>query len=165
MKKVFTKNLCIYMAVALIVTVVAIFGLQTVVTKSTNTKDSYDKLEAVKERLLSNQEEVEHLTENLGENSLAKTNAFAEMIRMDPTLINNKKKMDQIREDLMVNELHVIDAKGIITHSTIDAYVGFDMGSGEQSAAFLEIIDNPSMVIVQEPQLNAAEGTDRKSVV
>lgn len=159
MKKIFTKNLCIYMAVALLVTVVAVFSLQTVVTKSTNTKDSYDKLEAVKERLASNQEEVEHLTENLGENSLAKTTAFAEMIRMNPSFINDKKKMNQIKEDLMVSELHVIDAKGIITHSTVDAYVGFDMGSGEQSAAFLAIIDDPSMVIVQEPQMNAAEGT------
>ena len=159
MKKIFTKNLCIYMAVALLVTVVAIFTLQTVVTKSTNTKSSYDKLEAVRERLESNQEEVEHLTENLGENSLAKTTAFAEMIRMNPSLINDKKKMNQIKEDLMVSELHVIDDKGIITHSTVDAYVGFDMGSGEQSAAFLEIIDDPSLVIVQEPQANAAEGT------
>ena len=58
----------------------------------------------------------------------------------------------------MVNELHVIDADGIITHSTVDAYIGFDMGSGEQSAAFLVINDDPSIEIVQEPQENAAEG-------
>lgn len=159
MKKIFTKKLCIYMGVALLVTVVAIFGLQTVVTRSTNTKSSLEKLESVKEKLNSNQEEVDHLTENLGENSLAKTKAFAEMIRMQPSIINDKKKMDQIKEDLGVNELHVIDKKGIITHSTIDAYVGFDMGSGEQSAAFLKIVDDPSLEIVQEPQANAAEGT------
>lgn len=159
MKKIFTKNLCIYMAAALLVTVVAIFGLQTVVTRSTNTKSSLEKLESVKEKLDSNQEEVEHLTENLGENSLAKTKAFAEMIRMQPSIISDKRKLDQIKEDLGVSELHVIDKKGIITHSTVDAYVGFDMGSGEQSAAFLKIIDDPSMVIVQEPQENAAEGT------
>ena len=43
----------------------------------------------------------------------------------------------------MVNELHVIDANGIITESTIDAYVGFDMKSGEQSNAFMVIVDGP----------------------
>ncbi|EOT24585.1 hypothetical protein C805_02797 [Eubacterium sp. 14-2] len=37
----------------------------------------------------------------------------------------------------MVNELHIIDEDGIITSSTIDSYIGFDMKSGEQSNAFL----------------------------
>ena len=58
----------------------------------------------------------------------------------------------------MVNELHVIDEKGIITHSTVDAYIGFDMNSGEQSTAFMKIVDDPSIEIIQEPQKNAAEG-------
>ena len=63
-----------------------------------------------------------------------------------------------MKEDLQVEELHVIDDKGIITHSTVDEYVGFDMGSGEQSAAFLELLDKPDEVMVQEPQQNAAAG-------
>lgn len=59
----------------------------------------------------------------------------------------------------MVNELHVIDENGIITHSTISSYVGFDMNSGDQSRAFMVIIDDPSIEIVQEPQKNVVEGT------
>lgn len=58
----------------------------------------------------------------------------------------------------MVNELHIIDEEGIITSSTIDAYIGFDMKSGEQSNAFMVIVDDPSIEIVQEPQVNVAEG-------
>lgn len=58
----------------------------------------------------------------------------------------------------MVNELHIIDENGIITSSTIDTYIGFDMKSGEQSNAFMVIIDDPSIEIVQEPQKNVAEG-------
>lgn len=158
MKKIFTKNLCIYMLLALVVSVLFIFSLQTVIIRRSNTKSSVEKLAAVKEKLESNQQEIQKLTENVGENNLAKTKAFAEMIAMDSSLIENKTKMDAIKEDLAVDELHVIDEKGIITHSTVDAYVGFDMGSGEQSAVFLELIDNPEMVLVQEPQMNAAEG-------
>lgn len=158
MKKIFTKNLCIYMIIGLLVTVFSIFSLQTVIIRSSNTKSSHEKLESVKEKLESNQEEVDNLVENLGENSLAKTKAFADMINMDKSIINDKKKLNQIKEDLAVSELHVIDEDGIITHSTVDEYVGFDMGSGEQSAEFLKIIDDPSIVIVQEPQENAAEG-------
>lgn len=59
----------------------------------------------------------------------------------------------------MVNELHVIDDKGIITHSTISEYIGFDMNSGEQSAAFMVILDDPTIEIVQEPKQNVIEGT------
>lgn len=158
MKKIFTKNLCIYMFLALVVSVIFIFSLQTIIIKRNNTQGSIEKLATVREKLESNQQEIEKLTESVGENNLAKTKAFAEMIALDPMLIESKTRLSQLKEDLAVSELHVIDENGIITHSTVDAYVGFDMGSGEQSAVFLDLIDNPEMVLVQEPQLNAAEG-------
>lgn len=157
MKKNFTKNLCMYMLIGMAAAVVAIFILQTITTRIRNTSDSREKLATVREKLESNQEEIDRLTENLGENSLAKSKAFANIIAADPTIISDKNKMNALLDDLKVSELHVIDSKGIITHSTVDAYVGFDMGSGEQSAAFLVIIDDPSIEIVQEPQENAAE--------
>lgn len=159
MKKMFTKSLCIYMLVALVVTFVAIFILQTLTNRSSNMAESKEKLEVVKEKIASNEEEIEKLTNNLGENNLAKTRAFADMLKYDETLLENPARLKEICNRLMVNELHVIDEDGIITHSTVDAYIGFDMKSGEQSAAFMVIVDDPSIEIVQEPQKNAAEGT------
>ena len=158
MKKIFTKSLCTYMIIGMAVAVVAIFILQTITTSISNTASSREKLYTVKEKLESNQEEIDRLTENLGENSLAKSKAFADIIAADTTIISSKSKMNALLDDLKVSELHVIDDKGFITHSTVDAYVGFDMGSGEQSAAFLAIIDDPSIELVQEPQENSAEG-------
>lgn len=158
MKKIFTKSLCTYMIIGMVAAVVAIFILQTITTKISNTSSSREKLSTVMDKLASNQEEIDKLTENLGENSLAKSKAFANIIAADDTVITSKSKMNALLDDLKVSELHVIDEDGIITHSTVDAYVGFDMGSGEQSAAFLVIIDDPSVEIVQEPQENAAEG-------
>ena len=157
MKKIFTKRLCIYMIIGMAAAVVAIFILQTVTTRISNTASSQDKLSMVKEKLESNEEEIENLTKDLGENSLAKSKAFADIIAADTTIISDKDKMDALMDDLKVSELHVIDENGIITHSTVDAYIGFDMASGEQSAAFLVIIDNPTIEIVQEPQENSAE--------
>ena len=158
MKKIFTRNLCMYMLVGMVTAVVAIFILQTITTRINNTSDSREKLATVKEKLESNQEEIDRLTQNLGENSLAKSKAFANIIAADTSIISDKNRMNELLDELKVSELHVIDGNGIITHSTVDAYVGFDMGSGEQSAAFLVIIDDPSIEIVQEPQENAAEG-------
>lgn len=159
MKKMFTKRLMVYMALAFVATIIFIFALQTIAAHNNNADSAVEKLEMVKEKLLSNDSEIEKLTKSLGENNLAKTRAFAEILANDETLLTNAKRLQEICDELMVNELHVIDEKGIITHSTISGYIGFDMNSGEQSAAFMVIVDDPSIEIVQEPQKNVIEGT------
>ena len=158
MKKVFTIRLFIYMLVAFLLTVTAVFILQTSVSKRNNISTSTAKLEDVKMKLANNQENIQKLTEDLSQNNIAKARAFADLIAADPSMIQDADKMQQIMERLMVKELHVINEEGIITESTIDAYVGFDMKSGEQSNAFMAIVEDPSMEIAQEPQMNAAEG-------
>ena len=146
------------MLVALLVTISAIFILQTFVSQASNTSASLSKLTEVKEKLINNAANIEQLTENLSENNLAKTRAFADMIATDKSIFGNAEKLNKIKDRLMVNELHIIDENGIITSSTIDAYIGFDMKSGEQSNAFMVIVNDPSIEIVQEPQVNVAEG-------
>ena len=158
MKKIFTQRLFAYMLAALIVTITSIFVLQTVLTQRNNTASSRAKLQDVKEKLVSNEENIERLTNNLSEDNLAKTRAFADMLAADRTLAGDTDRLNEIRDRLMVNELHIIDKDGIITSSTIDSYVGFDMKSGEQSNAFMVIVDDPSIEIAQEPQVNVAEG-------
>ncbi len=158
MKKNFTKRLSVYMLAAFLVTVTAVFVLQTVVSQSNNTATGMAKLEDVKEKLTGNEENIRKLTENLSEDNLAKTRAFADMIAAAPSILNDTAELNRIKERLKVNELHVIDEDGIITESTIDSYVGFDMKSGEQSNAFMVIVEDLSIEIAQEPQVNVAEG-------
>lgn len=158
MKKNFTKTLAVYMLMALLLTIVCVFGYQTYVSNRDNTTSSYEKLDMVEKKIADNKQQIATLTESLGGNALAKTRAFAEMLKLDPGILQEEGRLTQIMERLLVDELHVIDENGIITHSTVDAYIGFDMGSGEQSAAFLVINKDPSIEIVQEPQANAAEG-------
>ena len=158
MKKIFTQRLFCYMLAALLITITAIFGLQTVVSQTGNDSASRDKLGAVREKLEDNEANIQQLTDNLGQDNLAKTRAFADMLAADKSIYGNAAKLNEIKERLMVNELHIIDEEGIITSSTIDAYIGFDMKSGEQSNAFMVIVDDPSIEIVQEPQVNGAEG-------
>lgn len=158
MKKIFTQRLFVYMLAALLITIIAIFALQTIVSQTSNKLSSQDKLAAVKERLASNEANIAQLTENLSQDNLAKTRALADMLAADPSIATNTDKLNAIKDRLMVNELHIIDEAGIITSSTVDAYVGFDMKSGEQSNAFMVIVNDPSIEIVQEPQRNVADG-------
>lgn len=158
MKKIFTQRLFIYMLAALLFTITSVFAIQTAITRRNNTSSGMDKLETVKEKLESNEETISALTNNLSQDNLAKTRAFADMLASDSTIEGNHDKLEEIKNRLMVYELHIIDENGIITSSSVDAYIGFDMKSGEQSNAFMAIVDDPSMEIVQEPQMNAAEG-------
>lgn len=159
MKKNFTKNLFIYMLAALLITITAIFVLQTVVNQKNNSSSSENKLEDVKRKLISNEENINRLTENLSQDNLAKTRAFADMLAMDHSINGDIDKLNEIKDRLGVHELHIIDEDGIIISSTIEEYIGFDMKSGEQSNAFMVIVEDPSIEIAQEPQVNVAEGT------
>lgn len=158
MKKIFTRSLCICMVIALVINIAVVAFVQMLVSRQNNMASSEEKLNYVKEVLAKNNENILQLTETLGENNLSKTRAFADLLAVDKSILEDAKKMNDIKERLMVNELHVIDEKGIITHSTVDAYIGFDMNSGAQSAAFMPIAKDPTLEIVQEPEMNAAEG-------
>ena len=48
-----------------------------------------------------------------------------------------------------LGEIDVIDENGIIIASTEKKFIGFDMASGEQSAAFLPLLDGETELIVQ----------------
>jgi Methyl-accepting chemotaxis protein len=146
------------MVIALVINIAAVAFVQMLVSQQNNMASSEEKLNYVKEVLAKNNENILQLTETLGENNLSKTRAFADLLAVDASILEDAEKMNNIKERLMVNELHVIDEKGIITHSTIDAYIGFDMNSGEQSAAFMPIVKDPTLEIVQEPEVNVAEG-------
>lgn len=159
MKKMFTKRLFIYMIFALLVTITFIFVFQTFSEQRENTLSSEEKLEMVKARLVSNEAEVSKMTNNLSENNLVKTRAFADILALDPTVLGDINKLKKLCERLMVDELHVIDENGIIVYSSLEKYVGFDMKSGEQSGAFMAIVEDPSIEIVQEPQQNSFEKT------
>ena len=109
MKKNFTKRLSVYMLAAFLVTVTAVFVLQTVVSQSNNTATGMAKLEDVKEKLAGNEENIRKLTENLSEDNLAKTRAFADMIAASPSILNDTAELNRIKERLKENEHHVID--------------------------------------------------------
>lgn len=158
MKKIFTRSLCLCMAVALIINIAVVAFIQMLVSQQNNTANSYKSLETVKDRLAKNDEDILNLKETVGQNNLAKTRAFADLLATDADILTDARRLEEIKDRLMVYELHVIDENGIITHSTIQDYVGFDMNSGEQSAAFMPIAKDPSMEIVQEPTVNAAAG-------
>ena len=56
------------------------------------------KLAYVKEKLAGNEENIRKLTENLSEDNLAKTRAFADMIAASPSILNDTAELNRIKE-------------------------------------------------------------------
>ena len=51
-----------------------------------------------------------------------------------------KADLSKMAKEHGVSEIYIVDRRGIIVASNEEKYIGFDMSSGEQSAAFLELL-------------------------
>lgn len=58
--------------------------------------------------------------------------------------------LKQLAEKYNVTEVNIIDENGIISDSNNEAYIGYNMASGEQSAEFLVLLDGEKQQYVQE---------------
>ena len=159
MKKRITFQLSIYMLVGLLVTIGAVFFMQTSLTQKENTAKAQTRLELVKNKLDENDIQIEKLTENTDSGNTVKVKTLAKFIEISPEKIEQPGYLSRLADFLDVAEVNIIDERGIITHSNISDYINFDMRNGEQTAPFMEILTNPSMILIQKPQLNSATNT------
>ena len=128
------------------------------VMEATARNTSETRINDVIEKLADIETETAELTDQLNSEYIAKADAFAEMILLDPSIIEDQAALSEITEMLGVDELHVTDEKGVIWWGTVPDYYGFDFSSSDQTKPFLPILTDPSVKIAQEPQPNGASG-------
>lgn len=96
------------------------------------------------ELLLRNLEDVQHSIEQVSdEELLAVTRSIA-------GVMSRGVKPDSIgalAKSFGVSEINVVDSAGIIILSNHDAYIGFDMNSGEQSREFLALLEGEREIV------------------
>ena len=100
------------MLIAVSCAIICIFLLQTFRSNASNTSLSKDKLDTVKEKLKNNEEYTEVLTDTLSADNLAKTRAFADILKYDRLLLKDIDRLIQLKDRLKVSELHIIDKNG-----------------------------------------------------
>lgn len=158
MQKKFIQITGIIIAIAMLLTMLITFFLQTISARS----DAYDELDYllsdVQARVLENNKDIIALKESLNKDYLAKTHAFAYMIAQNPELLQSQVELQKILKFLDVDELHVTDEKGVIRWGTVPDYIGFDMNSSEQTKPFLSLLTDKNAELAQEPQLNGTKG-------
>ena len=99
--------------------------------------------------LTEKERDINLMKELLEEETMDKARTFSWILSEQPQLLTNSSKLMKLCESMGLDELHIIDEKGIITSSTIRAYVGFDMASGKQSAEFLKILEDASFELAR----------------
>ena len=107
---------------------------------------------------------LQSITEMSAASAIAKTRAFALLIKEKPSILQDPEELKLIRRKLDVDELHVSDKDGNLIASLIqERYHGkdkrhwFNLAKEKQSKVFMKAITDPAFELVQEPQLNGAE--------
>ena len=157
-KNILLKSILIGAVAALAVMAILCFTIQLIFANNSIKSTAQVRISDAKERINSSADDVKRITEEMNSDYLSKTRAFAKMIELDPSILENTEKLNKIRDELGVDELHVTDANGLIKWTTIPGYIDFDFKTSEQTKPFLKGIEDSSFELAQEPQLNGAEG-------
>lgn len=156
MQKIITR----YIAIVVIVSALVISGLSWIMqeqsAKASAEKNAQVKLEQIISTLDNNKKELQNLTESLNEDYLTRAYAFAYIIQTNPSVLDSLSELEKIKNLLRVDELHVINEKGILYAGTIPKYYGMEFSSTKQTSEFLSILDHGGY-LVQDIQPNGAE--------
>ncbi len=155
-KKIVLRSIIRGAAIALILMAVMVFISQWIFVSHTMIDSAELRISDAKERLEQSVGDMEILTEQLKEDYLIKTRTLAEMIELDPGLLNKRSRLYETAKLLNVDEIHVTDEKGVIRWTTVPDYDGFDMSTSEQARPFLKCIKDSSYELAQDPQFNGA---------
>lgn len=158
MRKILNKRMITACNIALVFMLAVLLVVQTGVMQSTAQNTAKNRMVDVIEKLDTIDADTAELVDQLNSDYIAKAEAFAKMIELNPSILDDAKKLEEIKTLLDVDELHVTDENGIIQWGTVPGYFGFDFASGDQTKPFLDILKDSSVKLAQEPQPNGAEG-------
>lgn len=156
-QKIFTRMFCGVMAVALIFMLTLGYFTQSRNAERHMLENSRLKLDQIARTLETNDAELRELTASLNEDYLTRCRAFAYILQKDPSVLRDQDALNRIKALLNVDELHVINGDGILFAGTVPKYFGMDFRTTDQTAEFLQILDHPGTVLVQEVRPNGAE--------
>lgn len=120
-------------------------------------EQSDDQLSVV-EFTINNQSDLSKIIKNeIGESYLSAAMSIAMFINDNPNMLNTAS-LDKLSKELMLDQINIVDGEGIITHSTLDSFIGYNMEDSEQSKPFFNIISGEVESIVQQPEPRGADG-------
>lgn len=117
-------------------------------------------IETLQEEINITEQVQQTVLADVGNRNLALNKALADVISLRPDLIadpNNQNiaAFQEIADRLGISEVHVADENGILYWGNVADFYGFDYNSTDQARPFTEIIKDPTIEIIQDPQENS----------
>ena len=133
---IFQRNLIAVILLGLLLSSLFGYGLYDQITKD----NTYTML---RQALVDASEDVK---DQCDESLLRVNRLVIEVLKNNPDV-----DLNQLKKRYNIYEIDVIDKNGIITNSSFDYNIGFDMASGEQSAEFLKLLSpgGPQEIVQQ----------------
>lgn len=104
------------------------------------------------------QENMRHVVEINDESTLERTRAAAEIIRLNPAILDSQEDLQGLCNDLGAAQICVSDKDGLIIAGAPKSVLGYNLALHEQSRPFLECINSPGFEVLQRPQGNGHTG-------
>ena len=152
MKRIFQKWLFVFVLGAFVFTCGVSFVLQTREGERSAVDQITLRLGDAKVEVARNKNNLANIKILTNADAVAKAKCVAEILRYAPADILSADSLRALLSIINADEIDIIDANGIITASTVDKYVGYDMNSAAQSREFTDILRDPSLEIAQSPQ-------------
>jgi len=114
------------------------------------------KLSEFSQRIDRVAETASILKASLAANYLRIARTVSQAIAANPAL-TEPARMSAFAKAVGVDEIHVIDGKGILRWGNIAGFYGFDFGSSEQTKPFLKILADPDFELAQDPEPRGAD--------
>jgi len=154
--KILFPILAIFVASVVIISLINYRELASSVESKTNAN-----LEIFADNILA---QVNHLDLILGvakqilsEKHTAIARTVADIIDNTPDYLITAEALQRIAEPLDIFELSVADEDGMLTHSSIPSYVGFDYKSTEPTRIYMALADGSQTVLSEEPRRSVLE--------
>ena len=73
-----------------------------------------------------------------------------------------KMSLTEIVEEYGLTDANIIDSSGVVIDSSVQEYIGFDLKTGEQSSAFLKLLENADECVQDYGQISSDKSQFRK---
>lgn len=166
MQKTFKRYTFIIITAAILSIFAVNFWLTLHALTSQQSKTFCAKIAQVIHTMENNQTELDVLMTNLDEDYLTRAKAAAYVLEWKEEAEQSVEELQRLAMLLDVDELHIIDERGIIVCSSVPQYIGLDMDDGAQSREFLVLLEcgDEEAYLIQESQPNMAENRIMKYV-
>ena len=118
----------------------------------------HTRLNDLSELICHTNDNMKHVEEINNTSNLSRTRAVAEILKLNPELLQNEEALHGLCNQMGAAQLIVTDAQGVAVAAVPAENIGFELNSHEQSRPFLKCITTPGEEIVQRPQGNATDG-------